>query len=110
MGGIMRTLPASMQAAFKEQQGLNVHFVVAINWMNVEEIWYSDCEFENIYAYVQEFTDYESVAHVEGLGSVSSINIKFYDQFGHFKERIDTVDFFNNTTATVYILRRSYLV
>ena len=77
MGGVMRTLPQSIKDAFKEQQGVSIHFVVAINWMNVEEIWYSDCEFENIYAYVRQFSGYESVIHVEGLGSVSSIKISF---------------------------------
>jgi len=99
----MRTLPEFMAIAFKEQQGVNLHFVIAINWMGVEEIWYSDCEFDTYYAYVKEATNYQSISHVEGLGSVSSLNVTFYDQFGHFKEKIDTVDFFASTTVTVYL-------
>lgn len=99
----MRTLPEFMASAFKEQQGVNLHFVIAINWMGLEEIWYSDCEFDTYYAYVKEATNYQSISHVEGLGSVSSLDVVFYDQFGHFKEKIDTVDFFASTTVTVYL-------
>ena len=100
----MRTLPEAMQAAFTDQQGINLHFVIAINWQGEDEIWYSECELgDDIYAYVKEFSNFQSVSHVEGLGSVSSIEVSFYDQFGHFKEKIDTVDFFNSTTATLYL-------
>lgn len=101
----MRTIPPVMQAAFIEQQGLNVFLVVEIDWAGVETVQYSTREFvdQTIYPYIQSYSDFESVSHVEGLGSVSSIQIDFVDQFGHFKEKIDTLDFFTGTTATVYL-------
>lgn len=101
----MRTIPPAMLASFQDQQGLQLFFIVEINWMGEELIKYSTCEFpdQDIYAYVKEFSNFESVSHVEGLGAVSSINVDFYDQFGHFKEKMDTVDFFNNTDVTVYL-------
>lgn len=101
----MRTIPTNMLAAFQEQQGLQWRFIVEIDWHGIETVMYSDCEFPDleVYAYVKEFGEFESVSHVEGLGAVSSMSIVFYDQFGHFKEKLDTVDFFSNTTATVYL-------
>jgi len=101
----MRTIPTNMLAAFQEQQGLQWRFIVEIDWHGEETVMYSDCEFPEleVYAYVKEFGEFESVSHVEGLGAVSSMSIVFYDQFGHFKEKLDTVDFFSNTTATVYL-------
>lgn len=101
----MRTIPPNMLAAFREQQGLSPKYIVEINWHDEETIMYSTCEFQDleVYAYVKEFGEFESVSHVEGLGAVSSMQIVFYDQFGHFKEKIDTVDFFAHTTATVYM-------
>lgn len=101
----MRIIPTNMLAAFQEQQGLQWRFIVEIDWHGEETVMYSDCEFPDleVYAYVKEFGEFESVSHVEGLGAVSSMSIVFYDQFGHFKEKLDTVDFFSNTTATVYL-------
>lgn len=99
----MRVLPASMQDAFNDQQGVQLYLIVEIDWAGDGAIRYSTCEFPDVYAYVKEFSNFESVSHVEGLGSVSSINITFHDQFGHFKEIIDTLDIFSNTTATLYL-------
>jgi len=101
----MRTIPTNMLAAFQEQQGLQWRFIVEIDWHGEETVMYSDCEFADleVYAYVKEFGEFESVSHVEGLGAVSSMSIVFFDQFGHFKEKLDTVDFFSDTTATVYL-------
>lgn len=101
----MRTIPEAMLAQFKEQQGLNIYHIIEITWPGDETILYSTCEFpdQEIYAYVKEFKDFESVSHVEGLGAVSTVTVEFFDQFGHFKEKIDTVDFFNNTTCTLYL-------
>ena len=101
----MRTIPTEMLAQFKEQQGLNPIFVIDIDWSGVDLVRYSTCEFvdQEVYAYVNEFSNFESISHTEGLGSVSSINVEFMDQFGHFKEKMDTVDFLTNTIATVYI-------
>ncbi len=101
----MRTIPPAMLAAFKDQQVLQLFFIIEINWMGLETILYSTCEFpdQDIFAYVKEFRNFESVSHVEGLGAVSSMSVDFYDHFGHFKEKMDTVDFFNNTDVTVYL-------
>lgn len=99
----MRAIPESLYEIFKEQQGVEPFFVIAINWNGEEEIKYSTKEFDDIYGYVSQFSSFESVSHAEGLGAVSSIAIKFNDMFGHFKEKIDTVDLFDKTTVTLYL-------
>lgn len=101
----MRNIPTELQQLFSDQQGVQPIFVIGISWAGAEEILYSTREIVGAYQYVSEFSNYESVSSVEGLGAVSSISVTFNDQFGHFKEKIDTIDFFDKTTVcTVYII------
>jgi hypothetical protein len=95
-----------MLAAFQEQQGLDLKFIVEVIWDEGEDpIMYSTCEYDGleVYPYVKEFGTFQSVSHVEGLGAVSSMEVVFYDQFGHFKEKLNNVDLVERATATVYL-------
>lgn len=48
-----------------------------------------------VYGAVKEFTNYEDIARVDGLGTSKSIGVTFFDNDGRFYERIMTTPFFS---------------
>lgn len=104
----MRTIPENIKTLLNKQQGIQPIFVIGIDWDGGGEVLYSVQEFTSsvgeVYSYVQSFENFNFANHAEGIGEVSSIDIVFNDSFGHFKEKIDTLDVYDRTTVcTLYL-------
>jgi len=93
----MKTIPVEYLKVFAQ----NPEFRLGIDWGSGEEL-YSTVESVGVYPYVQEFSNYESVSNVSGLGAVSSISIVLNDQFGVFKQYMGSVDL-QTLTGNLYI-------
>lgn len=101
----MRTLNAAVKAELNKQYGVEPLFIVGIQWDgDLEETFYCSQEIPALSAYnfIKSYSDIQSFFAGDGYGSITSVDVDFLDDYGHFKTKMENFVPLDNK-ASVYI-------